>query len=241
MKKIIVGILAIIFLGLLFLNFGLENKSRISNDAHPIPEEETELNKGEDISAHLTSEKQDAYILSDEDLNATYQELKELNEPLIVSVLLPGYYSDDFIKRLEETFNTDTITFKRVDIEGNTTNLDTLSYFDNSDVVIISALQIQDYNDEVLPQHNLNTVLKYYMDFYNKGMTAIILSEPNAHNHNNLENVLLTDQDYMTNNDFYFISNVDVESEMMFGEDEITLSEQVERQIQENIKKFLVK
>lgn len=250
MKKIIIGILALIFLGLLVLNFGFETKSKLAVDTESPSEKKTEVSKDEHKDKNIepdsekeedVSQKEENYIFNDEDLNARYQELKEQNEPLVVSVLLPSYYSNDFISSLEDAFNTDTISFKRIDIEGNTTSLGTLPYFDNSDAVMISALQIQDYNDEVLPQHNLNKMLAYYMDFYNNGMTAIVLSEPNAHEHNNLENVLLEDQDYMSNNDYYFVSNVDVEADAMFNEDETTLSTQVEKQIISNIKKFLVK
>src|SRR5699024_2388789 len=142
-------------------NFGFETKSKLTVDTESPSEKKTEVSKDEnkDKNIESDSEKEENYIFNDEDLNARYQELKEQNEPLVVSVLLPSYYSNNFISSLEDAFNTDTISFKRIDIEGNTLNLGILPYFDNSDAVIISALQIQDYNDEVLSQHNLRNVL----------------------------------------------------------------------------------
>src|SRR5699024_3809804 len=132
MKKIIIGILALIFIGLLVLNFGFETKSKLAVDTESTYEKKTEVSKEEHKDKNIepdsekeedVSQKEENYIFNDEDLNARYQELKEQNEPLVVSVLLPSYYSSDFISSLEDAFNTDTISFKRVDIEGNTLNL----------------------------------------------------------------------------------------------------------------------
>lgn len=253
MQKIIIGILAVLFIGLLYLNFGTVKDNQIVKNLDN-EKEKTTLTKKKDskvtskkekkkeiVSQEEKNEENSMLTFKDEDLNNTYRILKEKNEPLIVSILLPSYYSDTFVEGLESKFDTPSVQFKRVDVDSNTTNLESLSIYENSDAVILNALQVQDYNDEVLNTHDIESILKYYMAFYNAGMTSIVLSDPNAENHDNLENILLTDQEYMAKNDFYFIDNLSIDSESMYDQKTNTLSTETENQIQNNIKKFLIK
>lgn len=53
MKKIIIGILALIFLGLLVLNFGFETKSKLGVDTESPSEKKTEVSKDENKDKNI--------------------------------------------------------------------------------------------------------------------------------------------------------------------------------------------
>src|SRR5699024_714504 len=80
------------------------------------------------------------------------------------------------------------IQFNRIDIDVNSVELSQLDVHENSDIVILSALQIQDYNNEVLPDHDLQNVLDMYMSLLEDEKIAVVLSEVNVYDHINLKN-----------------------------------------------------
>ena len=122
----------------------------------------------------------------------------------------------------------------------NTVNLSELTVSQNSDAVIMDALQIRDYNDEILPQRSVDNLTNAYMNIYNNDKTVYILGNPNAHQHENLSSVLAEEQETLTDNDYYYIDNQDVEIDGEYYDyDTGELTSEVETQIAQNIHGYM--
>lgn len=247
MKKIIVGVLSLVFLSLLYFNFIYEGKSSIQNNEVVEDNEET-ANTSESSTSSETKEDNEEQkektseplVFNEDVIQDKYDENYKNNEPLIIDVVLPTYYSDSFINELEKTFNSNSIQFNRIDIDVNSVELSQLDVHENSDIVILSALQIQDYNNEVLPDHDLQNVLDMYMSLLEDEKIAVVLSEVNVYDHINLENTIYDDQTYMTDYDYFYVDNSDLNLDNMYDNENNTLTKEIETEVAKNIKQFFI-
>lgn len=247
MKKIIVGVLSLVFLSLLYFNFIYEGKSSIQNNEVVEDNEET-TNTSESSTSSETKEDNEEQkektseplVFNEDVIQDKYDENYKNNEPLVVDVVLPTYYTDSFINELENTFNSNSIQFNRIDIDVNSMELSQLDVHENSDIVILSALQIQDYNSEVLPEHDLQNVLDMYMSLLDDEKIAIVLSEVNVYDHINLEDAIYDDQTYMSDYDYFYVDNSDVYLDNMYDDENNTLTKETETEVTKNIKQFFI-
>ena len=266
MKKVLLIVALILFAGGLYVNFAMNpstEQASLMNETDT--SDETADNEDTDATSDAADEENDESAndeseTSDDDeessepseeeiqisfnpenLDELYNQAVENNETLIIDVLLPGYYTDDFMSNLEAQFDTDTIQFNRLDISNNTTTLNELSVNDNSDAVIIDALQILDYNDAVLPERDVDALTTAYMNLYNSDKVVMLLGNTNVHEHENLANVLDEDATYFTENDYYYIDNqeVSVEGDYYDNENDVMTSN-VETEVIGNIHSFLI-
>ncbi len=255
MKKLIIVLLSLVFLFLLYLNFLHENKSNVDNNNNTSQvENSSNSDNQKDKNDHTNKEddgKEEAstsennvssepLIFNEDVIQEKYDANIQNNEPLTVDVVLPTYYSDAFMNDLKEAFNNTTIEFNRIDIDVNSGQLAQLNINDSADVVLLSALQIQDYNEEVLPSHDLPNVLRMYMSLLEANKTAVILSEPNAHAHVNLQNVLEDDQAFMRENDYFYVDNSRIELDDMYDYDQNVLTREAEKEVAKNIRDFFL-
>lgn len=247
MKKIIVGVLSLVFLSLLYFNFIYEGKSSIQNNEVAENNEETTETSESSTSSETKEDNEEQkektsepLVFNEDVIQERYDENYKNNEPLIVDVVLPTYYSDSFINELENTFNSNSIQFNRIDIDVNSMELSQLDVHENSDIVILSALQIQDYNSEVLPDHDLQNVLDMYMSLLDDKKIAVVLNEVNVYDHINLENAIYDDQTYMNDYDYFYVDNSDVYLDNMYDNENNTLTKETETEIAKNIKQFFI-
>lgn len=247
MKKIIVGVLSLVFLSLLYFNFIYEGKSSIQNNEVAENNEETTETSESSTSSETKEDNEEQkektsepLVFNEDVIQERYDENYKNNEPLIVDVVLPSYYSDSFINELENVFNSNSIQFNRIDIDVNSMELSQLDVHENSDIVILSALQIQDYNSEVLPDHDLQNILDMYMSLLDDEKIAVVLNEVNVYDHINLENAIYDDQTYMNDYDYFYVDNSDVYLDNMYDNENNTLTKETETEIAKNIKQFLI-
>src|SRR5699024_8503836 len=149
--------------------------------------------------------------------------------------------TEEFMTNMEAQFDTDTIQFNRVDLTNNTTTLNELSVNDNSDAVIIDALQILDYNDAVLPERDEDALRTSYMNLYDSDKVVMLLGNANVHEHVDLANDIAEDATYFTHNDYYYIDNHDVSVEGEYYDyDNDVMTSEVENEVIGNIHNFLI-
>lgn len=252
MKNVLIVILLIAFGAGLYANFGMSQNIDQSDIISESTESETEENtedgtenasetEGGNGNSDGRENSGEALTFSQEPLQERYQEAIQNNEPLIIDILLPSYYTDGFTDTLAQQFGTDNIEFNRIDIDTNTVDLTELTVSENSDAVIMDALQIRDYNDEVLPERNIDNLTNAYMNIYNSDKIVYILGNPNVHEHENLANVLAEDQTYLTESDYFYIDNQDVTVDGEFYDyDAGSLTTETESRIAENIYGYMV-
>ena len=268
MKKVLLIVALILFAGGLYVNFAMNSSTeQASLMSETDTSDETADNEDTDDTSDAADEADDESENADdgnetadtedensepsedesqisfnqENLNELYNRAVENNETLIVDILLPGYYTEDFMTNLEDRFDTDTIQFNRLDISSNTTTLNELSVNDNSDAVIIDALQIMDYNDEVLPERDVDALTTAYMNLYNSDKVVMLLGNANVHEHENLANVLDEDATALTENDYYYIDNQEVSVEDEYYDyDNDVMTGGVEDEVISNIHSFLI-
>ncbi|MFD2831432.1 hypothetical protein [Corticicoccus populi] len=251
MKKILVVLLFVIFFIGVYLNFGadrpLDQLSLTSSNDNSAEEstnetdEDTDENNSENGNQSTSNDgAAEAVTFSQPALNEKFEDAAGSNEPLIIDLLLPSYYNDDFTDRLTEMFGSNNVQFNRQELDVNSTDLSEVSISDNSDAVIIDALQIQDYNDEVLFDRSEGNITDVYLNIFNDDRVAYILGNPNVHEHENLAGVLEDDADYFSENDYYYIDNQDLEVSEDYDYDAELISASAEDQIIQNIYDYLV-
>ncbi|CAM4273099.1 hypothetical protein [Lacicoccus alkaliphilus] len=248
MKKILLVVALILFTGGLYVNFAMqpsveqagsmeetETSAEFSANDEKGPDETSgdEEETANDGAAESAPEAEIAF--NQETLDDIHDEAVQNNEVMIIDVLLPEYYSDAFIGKMEETFETGTIQFNRLEIDGNTTDLSALEINGNSDAVIIDALQIRDYNDGVLPARDREALGVAYVNIYNTDRTVFLLGNPGLDEDGDgiLSEVLGADETYFTANDYYYIDNQEIEAEG-------AMTPEAEDEIIENIYDYLI-
>lgn len=245
MKNVLIVILLIAFAAGLYVNFGMSQNVDQSDIISESTEDGAEENNDETSSEDENTENQasdgEDLTFSQEPLQERYAQAIENNEALIIDVLLPSYYTDGFTETLAQQFGTGNIQFNRVDIDTNTVELTELTVSENSDAVIMDALQIRDYNDEVLPDRDIDNLTNAYMNIYNSDKIVYILGNPNAHEHENLADVLAEDQAFLAENDYFYMDNQDaaVDGELYDYEAD-ALTAEAESMIAENIYGYMV-
>lgn len=222
MKKALVIILFLLFAAGIYFNFmhtgpiftdeaaeDTANDTEVANDG----QQESDDTAQEESASEEPADNTNDLAFNETAIQEKYDERVSNNEQLIVDVLLPAHYNGDFAERLNNQIGSDTVQFNQLELPANTTNINELTVNDNSDVVILDALQIADYDAEVLPERNLRNLTNAYMDLYNADKTVIILGNPNAHENENLAAELESDAVYFTENDYFYIDNQEVITE----------------------------
>lgn len=245
MKNVLIVILLIAFGVGLYVNFGMSQNTDqsdiISESTEGGAEENTKETSSDDESPGGQASNGESPTFSQEPLQERYTQAVENNKTLIIDVLLPSYYTDGFTETLAQQFGTDNIEFNRVDVDTNTVELTELPVSENSDAVIMDALQIRDYNDEVLPDRDVDNLTNAYMDIYNQNKIVYILGNPNVHEHENLAAVLSEEQTSMVENDYFYIDNQDVSVDGEFYNYETdTITPETESRIAESIHGYMV-
>lgn len=247
MKKALVIILFLLFAVGIYFNFmhtgpiftdeaaeDTANDTEVAEDA----QQESDDTAEEESATEEPADNTNGLAFNETVIQEKYDERVSSNEQLIVDVLLPAHYNGDFTERLNDQIGSDTVQFNQLELPANTTDINELTVNDNSDVVILDALQIADYDAEVLPQRNLRNLTNAYMDLYNADKTVIILGNPNAHEDENLAAELESDAVYFTENDYFYIDNQKVITENPY--DSETLNPALEDEMISNITNYLL-
>lgn len=247
MKKALVIILFLLFAAGIYFNFmhtgpiftdeaaeDTANDTEVANDG----QQESDDTAQEESASEEPADNTNDLAFNETAIQEKYDERVSNNEQLIVDVLLPAHYNGDFAERLNNQIGSDTVQFNQLELPANTTNINELTVNDNSDVVILDALQIADYDDEVLPERNLRNLTNAYMDLYNADKTVIILGNPNAHENENLAAELESDAVYFTENDYFYIDNQEVITENPY--DSETLNPALEDEMINSITNYLL-
>lgn len=247
MKKALVIILFLLFAAGIYFNF-MHTGPIFTDEAAEDTANDTEVAKDVQQESDDTAQEEGASEESADNTNGLafnetaiqekYDERVSNNEQLIVDVLLPAHYNGNFAERLNNQIGSDTVQFNQLELPANTTNINELTVNDNSDVVILDALQIADYDAEVLPERNLRNLTSAYMDLYNADKTVILLGNPNAHENENLAAELESDAVYFTENDYFYIDNQEVMTETAY--DSETLNPALEDEMISNITNYLL-
>lgn len=247
MKKALVIILFLLFAAGIYFNFmhtgpiftdeaaeDTVNDTEVANDG----QQESDDTAQEESASEEPADNTNDLAFNETAIQEKYDERVSNNEQLIVDVLLPAHYNGDFAERLNNQIGSDTVQFNQLELPANTTNINELTVNDNSDVVILDALQIADYDAEVLPERNLRNLTNAYMDLYNADKTVIILGNPNAHENENLAAELESDAVYFTENDYFYIDNQEVITENPY--DSETLNPALEDEMINSITNYLL-
>lgn len=163
MKKALVIILFLLFAAGIYFNFmhtgpiftdeaaeDTANDTEVANDG----QQESDDTAQEESASEEPADNTNDLAFNETAIQEKYDERVSNNEQLIVDVLLPAHYNGDFAERLNNQIGSDTVQFNQLELPANTTNINELTVNDNSDVVILDALQIADYDAEVLPERN---------------------------------------------------------------------------------------
>lgn len=250
MKKALVIILLLLFAAGIYFNF-MHTGSIFTDESAENTSDNTEVADDQQETDNSTAEENNdetqqdadnsnALVFNEAVIQEKYDERVQNNEQLIVDVLVPAHYNEDFAERLNQAAGSDTIQFNQLELTGNTTSMGELTVNDNSDVVIIDALQIADYNDEVLPERDLGSLTDAYMNLYNADKTVIIAGNPNAHEHENLAAELENDGEYFPENDYFYIDNQEAMSENPYDYDNDKLNPALEDEMISNIMSYLI-
>ena len=250
MKKALVIILFLLFAAGIYFNFmhtgpiftdeAAENTDNNTEEVTEDGQQESDDTAQEDSAQEESADNTNGLVFNETAIQEKYSERVSSNEQLIVDVLLPAHYSEDFAERLNQETGSDTVQFNQIELPANTTDMNELTVNENSDVVIIDALQIADYNDEVLPQRNLRNLTRAYMDLYNADKTVILLGNPNAHEHENLRAELEEDAVYFPENDYFYIDNQNEITDNPYDYDSEQLNPALEDEIISNINNYLL-
>lgn len=252
MKKVLIIILFLLFAVGLYFNFihtgpvlTNETAEDSTEETEEVPEEtqDEENTASEDIDTDTEEEPADhsaGLAFNEPSIQTRYEERINNNEPLIIDFLLPEHYSDDFTTRLNESFDSDTVQINQFDFPANTVTMNEVTVSENSDIVIIDALQISDYNDEVLPERNLSYLTEAYLNLLNDNKTVIILGNPNAHEHENLAATLSEDAEFFSNNDYFYIDNQELPTENPYDYESDQINPALEDEMINNITTYLL-
>lgn len=249
MKKALVIILFLLFAAGIYFNFmhtgpiftdkaaeDTANDTEVSEDG----QQESDDTAQEDSAQEEPADNTNGLAFNETAIQEKYEQRVSNNEQLIVDVLLPVHYSEDFAERLNQQVGSDTVQFNQIALPANTTDMNELTVNENSDVVIMDALQIADYNDEILPRRNLNNLTGAYMELYNADKTVILLGNPNAHEHENLAAELEEDAVYFEENDYFYIDNQDALTENPYDYDNEKLNPALEDEMISSITNYLL-
>lgn len=249
MKKALVIILFLLFAAGIYFNFmhtgpiftdkaaeDTANDTEVSENG----QQESDDTAQEDSAQEEPADNTNGLAFNETAIQEKYEQRVSNNEQLIVDVLLPVHYSEDFAERLNQQVGSDTVQFNQIALPANTTDMNELTVNENSDVVIMDALQIADYNDEILPRRNLNNLTGAYMELYNADKTVILLGNPNAHEHENLAAELEEDAVYFEENDYFYIDNQDALTENPYDYDNEKLNPALEDEMISSITNYLL-
>jgi len=171
-------------------------------------ESENEEESEEESENEEESEEEVEYntTFQNEELNALYQEKVDNGETLNISLQLPPYFNADaLIERLNEAFDDENINFESESLEASSLNLSSI-FVDNSfDVVMFNAMQVTDFDIQILHNRTLGNIEQVYQDLVNQEFIVYLIGDPDIYENENLSQALEDDYEYFTDNDFNYI------------------------------------
>ena len=143
---------------------------------------------------------------SNEALNALYQEKVDNDETLNINVSVPAYYNaEELIDRLEEAFDDEHINFEYSNLEASSLNLTSIFVDEDVDVVMFNAMQVTDFDIQILHNRTLTNIQQVYQDLVNQDIIVYVIGDPDIYENDNLSQALEDDYEYFSDNDYNYI------------------------------------
>lgn len=180
-------------------------------DADPEEELSDEESENEEETADESDEEVEEEIeynttFQNEALNALYQEKVNNDETLNISLQIPTYYNAEaLIERLNEAFDDENINFESEILEASSLNLSSIFVDEQYDVVMFNAMQVTDFDIQILHNRTLGNIEQVYQDLVNQGFIVYLIGDPDIYDNENLAQALEDDYEYFTDNDFNYI------------------------------------
>lgn len=176
-----------------------------SLDDEADPEEELSDEDSEDTDEEEESTDYET-VFQNEELNDLYQERVDNGESLNISLQLPAYYNAEaLLEKLNDTFDDENINFEYGNLEASSLNLSSIFVEDTADVVMYNAMQVTDFDIQILHNRTLGNIQQVYQDLVNQGLIVYIIGDPDIYDNANLEQTLDDDNDHFTDNDYNYI------------------------------------
>src|SRR5699024_1421747 len=103
-----------------------DEKHDEETEAEHSTEEETD-HEGSASDSDSQEQTNNDITVKEPSIQELYEQRLENNEALIIDVLTPSYYNNDFVDRLSESFPTDSVQVNQVDMPGNTVEMNELT------------------------------------------------------------------------------------------------------------------
>ena len=143
---------------------------------------------------------------SNEELNALYQEKVDNDETLNINLSVPAYYNaEELIDRLEEAFDDEHINFEYSNLEASSLNLTSIFVDEDVDVVMFNAMQVTDFDIQILHNRTLTNIQQVYQDLVNQDIIVYVIGDPDIYENDNLSQALEDDYEYFSDNDYNYI------------------------------------
>ena len=190
-----------------------EESDDVAEDEEDVPDE-NELSEDstdeetEDVEEDAEEVEETSYdtTFSNEDLNALYQEKVDNDETLNINLSVPEYYNAEaLIERLDETFDDSHINFEYTNLEASSLNLTSIIVDEEVDVVMFNAMQVTDFDIQILHNRTLTNIQQVYQDLVNQDVIVYIIGDPDIYENANLSQALEDDYEYFTDNDYNYI------------------------------------
>ncbi len=175
------------------------DENELSDDpVNALDDEEVEEDAVEDTSYDTT--------FNNEALNALYQERVDNDESLNISLSVPAYYNaEELIERLDEAFDDDYIDFEYSNLEASSLNLTSIVISEDVDVVMFNAMQVTDFDIQILHNRTLTNIQQVYQDLVNQDIIVYVIGDPDIYENANLSQALEDDYEYFIDNDYNYI------------------------------------
>lgn len=180
----------------------------LSDDDEGTEDESDESSEGTDEEEETEEETAPEYTteFQNEALNALYQEKVDNGDTLIISLHVPEYYNAEaLISELDEMFDDENINFEYSNLQASSLNLSSIFVEDTVDVVMFNAMQVNDFDIQILHNRTLGNIEQVYQDLVNQGMIVYLIGDPDIYDNANLSQALEDDYEYFTDNDFNYI------------------------------------
>ena len=172
------------------------------SDDESLNVEETSDETGEEVEEEIEYNT----TFQNEELNALYQEKVNNDETLNISLQVPPYYNAEaLIERLNAAFDDEFINFESESLEASSLNLSSIFVDEQYDVVMFNAMQVTDFDIQILHNRTPGNIEQVYQDLVNQGFIVYLIGDPDIYDNENLAQALEDDYEYFTDNDFNYI------------------------------------
>lgn len=187
-----------------------ENQLSEEDPAEELDEDVDEEDVDEEIDEEDVDEEVDetSYdtTFSNEALNTLYQERVDNDDTLNINLAVPAYYNaEELIARLDEVFDDSYVNFNYTNLEASSLNLTSISVDEDVDVVMFNAMQVTDFDIQILHNRTLTNIQQVYQDLVNQDVIVYVIGDPDIYDNANLSQALEDDFEYFTENDYNYI------------------------------------